>query len=77
MSKTNHHDDADGGSGNSNDDGGVDENGVFDVKCGDEADDGNEQTKSVAGNLIKYNESSKMGIRMGLMRWRILKETRR
>ena len=64
MSKTKHDDDADGSSGNSNDDGGVDGNGAFDVKYGDKADDGNEQTKSVACNLIKCNGSSKMEIRM-------------
>ena len=68
MSKTNHGDDGDGGSGNSNDDDGIDGNSAFDVKCADEADDFNERTKSVAAKLIKCNESSKMEIRMGVMR---------
>ena len=67
MSKTNRDDDADGGSGNSHNDGGVDGNGAFDVKGGDEADDCDEQTESVAGHLAKCNRCSEMEMKVVVM----------
>ena len=73
MSKTDCNDDADGGGGNSHDDGSVCGNGIFgkwcvDGKDGDEVDDGGEQTESVASDLAECNGSSKMEMRVGVMR---------
>ena len=75
-------DDADGGGGNNNDDGGVHGDGICENWCvygegGDEADDDDEQTESVADDLAEYNGRSKMEMTVGIMRWRILKETQR
>ena len=39
-----------------------------DGKGGDEADDGDEQTDSVASDLAECNGSSKMEMRVGVMR---------
>ena len=55
MRKTDCDIDADGNSGNTNDDGGVNRNGAFDTKGADETDNGDEQTESVARDLIEYN----------------------
>ena len=68
MNKTNRDDDADGGGGNCNNGGGVDENCAFDVKGGDKTDDGDEQTESVAGDLTKCNGNSKMKMKVEVMR---------
>ena len=73
VSKTDRDDDADVGDGDSNDDGGINGNGVFgkwciDGKGGDEADDGNEQTESVAGDHAGSDGSSKIEMRPGVMR---------
>ena len=73
MSKTDCDDDTDGGDGNSNDDGSVGGTVLFgkwcvDGKGGDEADDGDEQTDSVASDLAECNGSSKMEMRVGVMR---------
>ena len=73
MSKADCDDGADGGGGNSNDDGSVDGDGIFENLCvdgegGDEADDGDEQTESVAGDLAECNGSSKMEMTVGVMR---------
>ena len=46
MSNTSRGDDADGGAGNSNNGGGVDENKVFDTKGADETDGGDEKNQS-------------------------------
>ena len=67
LSKTDSDDDADSDGGNSNDDGDVDGNGVYNIKGGDEVNDGNAHTKSVAGDLAECNESSKMKMRVGIM----------
>ena len=76
MNKTDRDDDnANGGGGNSNDDSGVDGNDVFDTKGGDEADDGDGQTESVASDYAECNGSSKLEMRVGVTRWHILKET--
>ena len=76
MSKADCDDDADGGGGNSNGDGvGIFENWCIDGEGGDEADDGDEQTESVAGDLAEYNGSSKREMTVGVMRWDILKKT--
>ena len=66
-----------GGGGNSKGD--VNEDGIFenwfvDGEGGDEADDGDEQTESVAVGLAKCSGSSKMEMTVGEMRWGILKE---
>ena len=64
-------DDADGGGGNSKDDGnedGIFENWCVDREGGDEVDDDDEQTVSVAGGLAKCSESSKTGMTVGEMR---------
>ena len=83
MSKSDCDDVADGGGGNSNDDGSADGDGIFENwcfdspsthQCGDEADD-DEQTENIAGDLTECNESSKMEMTVGIMRWGILKET--
>ena len=71
MSKANFDNDEDGGD-NSNDDGSVDGNGIFEKWCvdrkgGDEADDGDQQTESVAVNLAECNGSSKMEMRVRVM----------
>ena len=73
MSKTDCDDDTDGGDGNSNDDGSVGGMVLFgkwcvDGKGGDEADDSDEQTDSVASDLAECNGSSKMEMRVGVMR---------
>ena len=71
-------DDADGGGGNSEDDGvedGIFENLCIDREGGDEADDGDGQTESVADGLAKYSGSSKMEMTVGEMSRGILKET--
>ena len=70
--------DADSGGGNSKDDG--DEDGTFgnwcvDVEFGDEADDVDEQTESVAGGLAKCIGCSKMEMTVGEMWWWIFKKT--
>ena len=57
-------DDANGGGGNSNDDGSVDGDGIFENWCvdgegADKADNGDEQTKSVAGGLANVMEDPK------------------
>ena len=80
MSKADCDDDADGGCGNSNDDGNADGVGIIENWCvdgegGDETDDGDEQTESVAGDFAECNGSSKMEMTVGVMRWDILKET--
>ena len=72
--------DADGGDGNSNDDGSVDGNGIFkkwciDWKDGDKADDGDDQTESLAGDIAECKGSSKMEMRMEVMQRDILMET--
>ena len=64
ISKTDCDDDANGGGGKTIDDGGVDDNGVFYTKGGDETLDVDEQTENVAGDLTKCNRSSKMEMRM-------------
>ena len=73
MTKTDRDDDADGGGGNSNDDGVVDgtvgfEKWCVDGKGGDEADDGDEQIEIAPGDLAECNGSSKMELRVGVMR---------
>ena len=75
MSKTDCDDDeADGDDGNSNDgDDSTDGDGIFENWCvdgerGDEADYGDEETESVAGNLAECNGSSKMEMTVGVMR---------
>ena len=78
--KANCDDDADGGSGNSKDDGNQDcifENWCVDGEGGDKADDGDEQTESVASGLTKCSGSSKLEMTVGEMQWGILKETQR
>ena len=60
MRKTNRGDDADSGGGNSNHNGDVDGDGVFDTKGRDEADCG--------GDFTECNGSSKMETRVGVMR---------
>ena len=80
MRKADCDDDADGGGGNSNDDGNADGNSIFENWCvdwkgGDEADDGDEQTENVAGELGECNGSSKIKMTVGVMRRGILKET--
>ena len=80
MSKADCDDDADVGGGNSNHDGSVDGDGVFENWCvdgeaGDEADDGDVQTENVVDHLVECNESSKMEMAVGVMRRGILKET--
>ena len=82
MSKADRDDDADGGGGNSNDDGSADGDGIFENWCvdregGDEADDGGEQTESVAGDLAECNGSSEIEMTVGVMRWGILNKTQR
>ena len=71
MSKADCDNDADGG-GNSNDDGSVDGDGIFENWCADwegadEADNADEQTDSVAGDLAECNGSSKMEMTGGVM----------
>ena len=64
-------DDADCGDGNSKDDRNEDgnfENLFVDSEGGDKADDGDEQTESVAGGLSKCSRSSKMEMTVGEMR---------
>ena len=73
-------DDADGGDGNSNDYGSVDGNGIFkkwciDGKCDDMTDDGDDQTESLAGDIVECKGSSKMEMRMDVMQIDILMET--
>ena len=73
LGKSDCNDDADGGSGNGNDDGSVDGDGIFDNWCvdgggGDEVDDGDEQTESVADDLAECDGSSKMEMKVGVMR---------
>ena len=63
MSKTNR-DHADVGGGNSYNDDSVNGNGAFDVKGGDVTDDGDEENESIAGDLAKYNGSSKMEMKV-------------
>ena len=80
MSKANCDDNADGGGGNSNDGSSADGDGIFENWCvdgegGDEADDGDEPTGNVAGDLVECNGSSKMEMTVGVMWWGILKET--
>ena len=58
MSKADCDDDTDGGGSNSNDDGSVDGDGIFENCCidgegDDEADDGDKQTESNAGDLAE------------------------
>ena len=58
MSKVDCDDDTDGGGSNSNDDGSVDGDGIFENWCvdgegDDEADDGDKQTESNAGDLAE------------------------
>ena len=67
MSKKGRDDDVNGCGGNSNDDGDVDGNDVFNTKDGYEVDDGGEQTESVASDLAECKGSSKMEIRAGVM----------
>ena len=72
MSKAGCDDDADGGDGNSNDDGSADGDSIFENWCvdgegGDDTDDGDEQTGSVARDLAECNGSSKMEMTVGLM----------
>lgn len=45
---------------NSHNDDGVDGNAVYDSKGGDEADNSNDQTESIAGDLAEYHGSSKL-----------------
>lgn len=59
MSKTDEVDDPDGGSCNSNDNGGVDGDDVFDTKVGDEA--------NVAVDFAECNGNSKINMRVGVM----------
>ena len=73
MSKGDFDDDADGGSGNNNADGSVDGDDIFENWCvdgegSDDADDYDEQTENVAGDLAECNGSSKIEIRVGVMR---------
>ena len=82
MSKVDCDNDADGGGDNRNDDGSADGDGIFENWCfdgegGDEADDGNEQTENVTGDLAECNGSSRMEMTVGVMWWGILKETQR
>ena len=65
-----HGDDTDDG-GKSNDDGVVDGNGAFDTKG--EADDGDDQTESAAGDTIEFNGSSENEMRVRVIQWHILK----
>ena len=73
ISKTVRDDDgANGGGSNSNDFRSVDWKGIFgkwcvDGKSSDEADDCDEQTESVAGDLTECNGTSKMEMRVGVM----------
>ena len=69
MSKTHRDYDADGGGGNSNDQGSVDENDAFEKlfvngKGDDEAEDGDEEI----GDLAECNLSSIIEVRVGVMR---------
>ena len=73
MSKGDFDDDADGGGGNSNDDDSVDGNGIFgkwrvDGKGGDKTDDGIEQTEIVVGDLAQCDGSSRLEMRVGVIR---------
>ena len=79
MSKVYCDNNADGGSGNTNDDDSADGDGIFENWCvdGEDRDDGDGQTESVACDLAECNERSKMEMTMRVMRWGILKETQR